>query len=566
MTPGTTIAIRQGEPIAPDSVAADRFNVTGSSSGAHSGVAVLADDGETVIFKPQQPFALGETVSVSVDRGIQTKSGQVLEPVSFDFTTYAKQAPLPPLAPAAPLDLKRPTPPPILEDTAPPPAPRASTLPSDLPALITSVRGNAAEEGDFFVASFPFPLGPSNYLLILDQSGRVVYYKQTKDMAADFKEQANGLLTYYTDGAFYELDHSYNVVNTFTAANGYPYGADLHDLQLLPNGHALLMIYDPEYVDMSQVAVGGASNAVVTGLVLQELDSSKNVVFQWRSWDHFQITDTYEDLTQPIVDYVHGNAIQPEPDGNILLSSRHLAEITKINRQTGEVLWRLGGKHNQFTFVNDTTQPAFYYQHDVRRLNGDITVFDNRTGLTPYYSEALEFNVDEAARTATLVWQYRHTPDLYALAMGNVELLPNGNRVIGWGTAGVVTELKPDNTTAFEQYMPAPDSTYREFLYPWHATPAVAPTLVANVEPGVVALTYSWNGATDVAYYQVYGGPAPHPTQIVATQPRAGFDTETSLPYDPAQCSYYRIQPVDNQGNPMAFSNEATTCPSGTAP
>lgn len=78
--------------------------------------------------------------------------------------------------------------------------------------------------------------------------------------------------------------------------------------------------------------------------IIQELDQSKNVVFQWRSWDHFRITDaTHEDLTAALVDYVHANALEVDNDGNILLSSRHLDEITKIDRQTGNIIWRLDG-------------------------------------------------------------------------------------------------------------------------------------------------------------------------------------------------------------------------------
>ncbi len=560
VAPGTTIALREGEPIAPDSVRAELFTVVGSNSGAHPGSAVLSDDQATVIFTPQQPFALGETVEVVVDPGIHTTSGRALDRVAFDFMIYSRQAPVPPLV-AAPSSDSTPAALPATTPRPPALAPRLqpSTLPADLPGFSINTADESADEGDLFVASFAFPQGTNNYLLILDPSGQLVYYKKTDHMVADFKRQPNGQLTYYEDGTFYAMDNTYRVVNTFAAGNGY--SADLHDLQLLPNGHALLMMYDAQYVDMSQVTPGGQPNAIVTGLVLQELDSFKNVVFQWRSWDHFQITDTYEDLTKPTVDYVHGNSIELDTDGNLLLSSRHLSEITKINRQTGDVLWRWGGKQNQFTFMNDNDQPPFYYQHDVRRLpNGDITLFDNRTGLTPAYSQASEYKLDESHKTATLVWQYRHAPDLYALAMGDVQLLPNGNRVIGWGTAGVVTELNSNGTTAFELSLPSPDSTYRAFRYPWRATPQDLPILIAQNDSQTVTLTFSWNGATDVANYRIYGGPEPDPTLLLATQPRTGFDTQIVLPYDPTQCLYYRVQPVDQQGNAMSYSNSVTTC------
>jgi hypothetical protein len=144
-------------------------------------------------------------------------------------------------------------------------------------------------------------------------------------------------------------------------------------------------------------------------------------VFQWRSWDHFSILDGsvsgYVNLDSSLIDYVHGNAIELDMDGNLLLSSRHMNEITKIDRQTGEIIWRLGlnALNNQFTFVNDTR--GFSHQHDIRRLaNGNITLFDNGNFLVPEYSRAVEYALDEQAMTATLVWEYRNDPDAFSPA------------------------------------------------------------------------------------------------------------------------------------------------------
>ena len=55
------------------------------------------------------------------------------------------------------------------------------------------------------------------------------------------------------------------------------------------------------------------------GLIIQEIDENKNVVFQWRSWDHMEITDAeHINFTGTNIDYVHGNAIDYDHDGNIL--------------------------------------------------------------------------------------------------------------------------------------------------------------------------------------------------------------------------------------------------------
>src|SRR5690606_33427409 len=109
------------------------------------------------------------------------------------------------------------------------------------------------------------------------------------------------------------------------------------------------------------------------------------------------------------IDYAHGNAVELDSDGNILISSRHMNEITKIDRTTGEIIWRWGGKNNEFTFVNDTL--AFSFQHDIRRLpNGNVTLFDNGNHHKPPRSRAVEYELDEVNKTATVVWQYPEEP------------------------------------------------------------------------------------------------------------------------------------------------------------
>ena len=143
---------------------------------------------------------------------------------------------------------------------------------------------------------------------------------------------------------------------------------------------------------MSQIVPNGKTNALVTGLIIQKINSEKEVTFQWRSLDHMLITDaTHEDLTADRIDYVHGNSIEVDSDGHIIISSRHLDEITKINTVTGAIIWRLGGKNNQFSFVNDTAK--FSHQHSARILkNGNLFLFDNGVFHTPQYSRAVEYS------------------------------------------------------------------------------------------------------------------------------------------------------------------------------
>jgi hypothetical protein len=556
VSPWTTLALHSAAVLDRSAMAGVQFVVVGSRSGRHQGTASLSDDDQTIVFKPSQPFVAGESVNVVAGAGLKTVSQNVLGEFSYRFTIAPAGSNVSPemVQQLRAGDEGLPaTEQPISQASA---GTKLLTMPGSLPVITVTVPATGTDDGYLFLAPFSRWGTSSPYFAIMDNSGQPVYYGNKGTFMADLKKQPNGWLTYFSNDRFYAMDSNYSVVGSYKATA--PYDTDPHDLQLLPNGHALLTALDYRTMDLSQIQAGGYPTATVIGLVIQEFDSANQVVFEWRSWDHFHITDTQVSLTTPVVDYVHANAVELDSDANILLSSRHLSEITKINRQTGEIMWRLGGNNNQFTFVGDTA-PYFHFQHDIRRLpNGHITLFDNRTSLAPNYSRAVEYALDEAGKIANLVWQYRNTPDSYAMATGNNQRLPNGNTLISWGTTSLVTEVKPDNSKAFEAQFPR--TNYRAFRFPWHATPTVPPVLVQQTQGLTTTLTYSWNGATEVAEYRVYGGSTPHPTTLIAIQARTGFETQTSVPHNPGQCAYFVVMPVDKVGHETMLSNEVSTC------
>lgn len=459
------------------------IQVTGSISGIHSGNLILSDDEKTIVFNPTNPFSPGETVTVVLNPGIQTITGTAIEPLTFSFSITPLEEPIR-LDPFERLDMGI-----TMKDLYSPQIPtntsELDTIPEDFPEITIGTVNNPAP-GNIFLANFRF--GNTNtdgfFMMILDSTGYPVKYKRSAPFPTfDFDMQPNGLLSYadifqilpgYGFSQFKVMDTSFAVVDSFQFGNGYQ--ADFHDFRLLPNGHALMMAYDPQPLDMSQIVPGGDTNAIVIGGIIQELDSDKNVVFQWRSWDYVDITDSYIELTGEIVDYIHLNAVDFDNDENILISSRHFSEVTKISRQTGEIIWRLGGKNNEFNFINENPDNApnyFSFQHDPRRIsNGNLTLFDNGNQHSPPYSRGAEYELDEQNKTATLVWEYRHDPDLYGFATGSVQRLPNGNTLIGWGAASatggpVLTEVHPDKSVAYELFFPLELASYRAFKYPW---------------------------------------------------------------------------------------------------
>ena len=204
---------------------------------------------------------------------------------------------------------------------------------------------------------------------------------------------------------------------------------------------------------MSTIVSGGQTDATVQGNMFQELDKDKNLIFEWRSWDHFKFQDAEEiELTGKIIDYVHMNSIAIDYDNNYIISSRHLSEVTKIDRQTGEIIWRFGGVNNQFEIINDDLE--FSYQHCVRPVPDKpnyYTMFDNGNKRNPRYARAVEYRLDTTNMAAAKVWEFRYSPDRYSYMMGSVQILPNDNRFIDWSTA---LEMRACEVTPDGEIMP----------------------------------------------------------------------------------------------------------------
>jgi len=421
------------------------LEVKGSLSGIHSG-KIISVQGNRVIFRPDKPFALGEKVTV---KGIENTEG-----FSFNIRNSRVNSKFNIEDEIGFVNRER-------------NISNFDHITDSLPQFAIFQNGPTAD-GYLFLINYEWsgPAVPS-YLMILKNTGEPVFSRSLPGIGRDFKKQQNNLLTYYDDtkSIFLGLDYNYTVVDSFYCGNGY--STDTHELQVMPDGSAWVMGYDPEIIDMSHIVPGGDPHAIVTGLIIQKIDTDKNVIFQWRSWDYIPITDaTHENLTAATIDYIHGNAIEVCPDGNIMISGRHTDEITKINTATGDIIWRLGGKENQFTFLNDPI--GFSHQHSIRRISEkNIILFDNGNYHSPPFSRAVEYSLDENNNTATLIWQFRHSPDIITSAMGSVQRFSNGNTLIGWGSAftAALTEVTPEGTVVYELSLPPGEVSYRAFRF-----------------------------------------------------------------------------------------------------
>lgn len=453
------------------------ISIKGIKSGLHTFQYHISSDQRTLTINTEKPFALNETVYVNIaGREIDFKTTN-LSPIQQKllFRVYFSEY-IPSLNGFA-------------AQTKNNDEPLSDTIPPDFPTVIVNSVRNPAP-GYYYIANFGMGAERS-YLMIIDKEGKPVKYKKVPLPGFDFKIQPNGLITNariitshlpqgwgWAEAYMEVMNENLEVIDTVQCNGGYI--ADFHDFKILPNGHYLLISYDPQPIDMSLVVENGNPNAIVLGSIIQELDADKNVVFQWRSWDHIPLTDTYAPLTGIAVDPVHINSVELDFDGNLIISSRHLSEITKISRETGEIIWRMGGKKNMFTFINEHPENAptyFSYQHDARRQpNGNLTLYDNGNQHPTPYSRAVEYRLDEKNLIAELVWEYRNTPDIYGETMGSTQRLPNGNTVIGWGgvTTGhirIVSEVNPAGEVEFEMSFPKgvtfQTTSYRAYKFPY---------------------------------------------------------------------------------------------------
>ncbi|MFC2131231.1 aryl-sulfate sulfotransferase [Bacteroidota bacterium] len=316
--------------------------------------------------------------------------------------------------------------------------------------------------------------GKYNYFL-LDNYGNYQYADSSiqKINFYNYKLMSDGNWICFGVNKFYILNQNLDILDSIVLLPG-KLGFDPHDIELLPNGHYLVILSDNHVIDMSELIDGGKEDAIVITSDLYEVDKIGNIYWSWEALDHFNVLDVTDDidLTQQSFDFNHMNSITLDLDGNILISSRHLDEVTKIDKTTGDIIWRMGGstcRNNEFLFYNDDNNGfnGFSHQHNLTILpNGNLLLFDNGNMREPQFSRAVEYQLNQDAKTATKIWEYRHDPDIYVGAMGSAQRLSNGNTLVNWVEEGL-TEVRSDNSITFRLKFPGNPTfhIYRAFKH-----------------------------------------------------------------------------------------------------
>jgi hypothetical protein len=509
-------------------------SVVGSESGAHSGHVRGYSQGGGGSFVPDKPFDPGEHVLVRAVIG----TGNAGRQVAFGFrvdtpypTAGISEFPNPSAAPA---DYQS-----------------FYTLPAaQAPILSVSTPDRDPAAGDILTTNGP---GPGQYgPLIYTPQGQLVWFDKLTggETAEDLNEQTyegqrdltwwrgRVLSLGFGQGEDVVMNSSYQTVARVTGGNGLK--ADLHDFQIAPNDVAYITAFNP--IRCNLTALKGAADGTIVDTAVQEIDVRTGLVrWEWHSLDHVAASEseTETPTTATPWDWFHINSIDPEPDGNILISARSTWAGYQLQGGSGTVLWRLGGLESSFK-MGPGTEMA--WQHDGRILaDGEVSFFDD--GSNPpihHQSRAIRISLDFKTHEARLAADFTHAdPPLLAASQGNMQTIADGNTVVGYGEVPAISEYAGDGSLLFDANLPWDMAFYRAFRFPWSARPLSPPAVLAslNTTSEETIVHASWNGATEVAAWRVLAGKRSGPLSVQATITARGFETATTLPV-----AYTRVQ------------------------
>ncbi len=428
--------------------------------------------------------------------------------------------------------------------------------------------------GDVLVANF-YNLG---YGPMYGQSGPLVlgrglqpvwFHPVPKDVvASNLEEQAylgHPVLTWWqgvvsstgaTDsGEDVVVNQHYRTVARLRGRDGWV--ITMHEMIL--QGHYAWVTASKD-VPMDLSRYGGSVDGVLDDSAVQEYDlRTGRLVYTWDALHHVPLSSSH---AQPPAngfpwDAYHANSISLAPGGRFLVSMRNTWAAYMVDEHSGSVQWQLGGRGSTIAVPARAT---FRWQHDVKLTRPDqVTLFnDNCCEITgagtylapsgPSAAEVLRLHLSQ--HRAGLEAAYRRGPHYSAAYMGNVELLPDGNVFVGWGSQPNFSEFSPGGRLLMDAAFPGPDLSYRALVARWSATPWYPPVGAARSVPGGTAVYASWNGATGVVAWRVLAGSSPQRLGRVAEARSSGFETALRAP----STGFYQVQALGRAGQVLGTS------------
>ncbi|KAJ5713910.1 uncharacterized protein N7483_011091 [Penicillium malachiteum] len=407
--------------------------------------------------------------------------------------------------------------------------------------------------------------------MILDAQGNLVWkMKPQSEKIQDFRVQeyqGKQYLTYWHGvsqgghghGAWTMLDASYTPRFEISAVGAFD--GDMHDFQITENGTALFIVYDIQPTDLSEI--DGPEYGYISDCLFQEINvATGDLIFEWRMSEHVPLNASYEELknrgwaSTEAFDVFHLNSIHKDSMGNYLISARHTHSIMSVDSQTGDVIWTLGGKMNEFVDTSEGRATDFGWQHDARWQDANtISLFDNAAEEfmdDPVQSRGLILSIDVPNRFVAVRAEYNHPEGVRATSQGNMQVLSElDNVMVAWGSSAAFTEFSADGEMLCDTHF-APSNwfqlgkavSYRIAKGSWVGKPNTNPEAVIVSK----ALFVSWNGATEVHSWRLEtwdGKDMTNMNFLTADVVRNdGFETFIAIPYSVPNV-YLRVVALD---------------------
>lgn len=309
----------------------------------------------------------------------------------------------------------------------------APALPDGVPAFDAAVPVTLDGFGPYLLTS-ALSDNAHAVVLIVTTDGRPVWYWQPGDavVAAARFDAASG--TVY-GSAFDPANDAYGYLFDVPVRGGEPAVRVLtgahHDTVRIDDGASTV---DAQLVTMFQDVDG----QTIAGDTLVEVGPDGAQRRVWSAFDALTPTEnagwSLSQFPDHVPDWTHANGLWYDADaGAYYVSLWWSGQVVRIDRASGATDWFMGGAENEFTFADGD---AFGPQHAPELVDGRLGLFDNRSASEG--SRAVEYTVDDAARTAAVAWSFTPPEPSYALVLGDVTRRPDGAHLMGWGSTGDV--------------------------------------------------------------------------------------------------------------------------------
>ncbi len=457
------------------------------------------------------------------------------------------------------------------------------------PKLKTTVKTQTSKlaKGNFLLDNFPNvtstdPMTGEGGPLIMDSKLQPVWVLPigTAVTSTNLRQQTyNGkpVLTYWTgvvtntgattSGQLNIVDQHYRNVKTVKAAA--PWVISVHDA-VISGGNVWVTVYRlVPGQDLS--AYGGSTSGIVYDSGVQEYSIKTGKLLS--TWDAYNpggtpnipLSAAEQPAPPPAAaqnpwDAYHINSIQLLPGNQMLVSMRNTWAAYLIDTKTNKTIWTLGGKASSFTFASNAN---FAWQHDAQMLpHNQVSLFNDNcceiTGPGEFAkpngaSGGVVLNLDVTTHKVSLANSYTHkNPALAPAFLGSMQVLPNGNALVGWGSQPYFSEYSKSGQLLLDAVWPGKDLSYRAgFTSNWVGTPYFPPSGAARKLKGKVTVYASWDGATQVTAWKVLAGSNANHLPVVATHAKSGFETAINIP---KAAKVYKVQAFDAKGHLLRTS------------